>query len=207
MSVYTEQSGEVNRRRPAVDCRIKAGRASDYLHYLPDLPEEGRKLVVLYCRVSSPEQERDGNLSDQEDEAIQQLRTMGIRRGHGLVGVVSGVESSRIQDSRPLLERAIAEARKRGAILVTMHRDRLLRSRHFDGTNETEAPTIADYVQLRRMAGDVSLASIRDPDQPARSDQVKRGQQAKGNRGGRPLKAEHRVLLDAVWNKWRALAY
>jgi hypothetical protein len=44
-------------------------------------------------------------------------------------------------------------------------------------------------MQLKSLAGDVPLATINHPDdQAARSDQIKRGQRAKGNRGGRPLK-------------------
>jgi hypothetical protein len=130
---------------------------------------------------------------------------MDIRLRHGLVAVFDGVEPSRVQDDRPLLEQAIEEARKLGALLVAPSRCRFIRSRGFDGRNETEAPTIAEYKQLQRMAGDVPLATIYHPDQSARSDQIKRGQQAKGHRGGRPLKAEHRELLDVVWSKWREL--
>ena len=88
----------------------------------------------------------------------------------------AGVESSRVEDDRPLLEQAIQKARIRGGIVVAVSRDRFIRHRHFDGRNKTEMPTIAEYRQLHRMAGGVPLATLCDPDQPARSDQIKRGQ-------------------------------
>ena len=80
---------------------------SERIHSSPARPVgREKKTVVLLCRASSPEQEQGGNLNDQVDDAIQQLQAMGIKWGHGLVGVVRGVESSRIEDDRPLLERA-----------------------------------------------------------------------------------------------------
>ena len=65
-------------------------------------------------------------------------------------------------------------------------RDRFIRSANFDGRNETDPPTVAEYEQLCRLAGGVPLATLQHPDGPARADQIRRGQAAKGNRGGRP---------------------
>jgi DNA invertase Pin-like site-specific DNA recombinase len=142
---------------------------------------------VLLCRVSTDSQEREGNLRDLMWEAIRTLVEIGFRMGRDLF-VFEGVESGQIQKDRPLLGQAIDEAQRKDAILVAPSRDRLIRSRSFDGSNETEAPTIAEYMQLQQMAGEVPLATLHDPDQPARSEQIKRGQAAKGNRGGRPRK-------------------
>ncbi len=168
--------------------RCAPGIGSEFIRHLPDLLAEGRKPVVAYCRVSSEKQKAAGNLDDEVTDAIERLRAIGITRGQGLAAVVQGVESSRIQDDRPLLEKAIEEARIREGIVVATSRDRFIRSRGFDRRNKTEVPTIAEYLQLERMADDVALATLCHPDQPARSDQIKRGQAAKGNRGGRPKK-------------------
>jgi len=166
--------------------RHTPGIASEFLHHLPDLLAKRKKPMMLYCRASSDKQKRRGNLGEGVDQAVEYLETMGYRIGRNLF-VFDGVESSRIEGRRPLLERAIEEAKKRNGIVVAMHRDRFIRSSSFDGRNKTEAPTIYEYMQLKRLAGDAPLATIRPPDAPARSDQIKRGQAAKGNRGGRPF--------------------
>lgn len=193
------------------------GIASEFIHHLPDLPEQIRQRVVLYCRESTPDQERNGNLDDQMDDAIDRLRKIGFRMGRNL-WVFDGVESSRIQDDRLLLERALAYARERDATLVATSRDRFIRCSSFGRgkPKEVEPPTIAEYTDLKDLAGDVPLATICHPDDPAaRSDQIRRGQRAKGRKGGRPRKnekrrrledvASQRGLLNAVLRTWRTL--
>ena len=69
-------------------------------------------------------------------------------------------------------------------------------------------PGLRVTVQLKRLAGDVPLATILHPDDPAtRSKQIKRGQRAKGNRGGRPVSGDQRQWLDAILRLWRTLPY
>ena len=172
--------------------RITPGIASEFIHHLPDLLAEDWKPVVLWCRVSNQKQEQQGNLDDQMNDAIQRLQKLGFKLGRNLF-VFRNVGPSSIHADRLKLELAIAFARERGAILVAVHRDRFIRSSSFDGRTGTEAPTIGEYVQLRRMAGDVPLATIQHPDDPAaRSNQIKRGQKSKGNCGGRPRKRKWR---------------
>ena len=169
--------------------RCTPGVGGEFIEHLPSLLErKGQPLIVLLCRVSSKEQEQAGNLDVQRRYAIKCLQEKGYRRGRDLF-VVEGVESSRIQDDRHLLFLAVEEARKCGGIVVAVSRDRLIRSRSFDGSNVTEPPTISEYLQLKSLAGVVPLATIMHPDDPAaRSDQIKRGQTAKGRKGGRPRK-------------------
>lgn len=203
---YSHMAYRGNRRgRKSRRWRRTPGVASDFIHHLSAMPPNKRKRVVLYCRVSTDKQEQLGNLDEEEADAILRLRRLGIRPGHRLVAVFSGVESGRIGDDRPLLERAIAEARKRKAVLVAPYRDRLIRSARFNGSNETETPSVGEYMRLRSMAGDVPLATLLDPNKAARSEQIKRGQAAKNNRGGRPVKSEQRALLEAVWSKWKTI--
>ncbi len=113
-----------------------------------------------------------------------------LERGNFSLVVYDHVGPSSVHANLFVLELAIEEARERGAILVAAHRDRFIRSSSFDGRTRTELPTIGEYMQLRRMAGNVPLATIHHPDEPARSNQIKRGQGAKGNKGERPLKTK-----------------
>ena len=183
------------------------GIASEFINYLPDLPAQEGRIVVLYCRVSTEKQEKRGNLDEQTDDAIRRLRQMGFRPGRTLF-IFDGVESSRIHDHRILLERALAFARERNGILVALSRDRFIRCSSFGRgvPKEVEPPRIAEYMQLRDLAGGVALATILHPDDPAvRSEQVKRGQRAKGRKGGRPPTPEQRKLLRAISEVWRSL--
>ncbi len=188
---YSDEAYRIDRQGRKTNLwRCTPGIASEFIHHLSAFIERIGKLpvVVLYSRVSHPNQEQSGNLDDQTMDALRKLLKMGFRLGRDII-VFEGVESSRLQDDRFLLERAIEEARKRGAILVAVHRDRLLRNRFVDPTWQYELPVVSEYVQLLRLARDVPLATIQHPDDPAaRSDQIKRGQRAKGNRGGRPAK-------------------
>ncbi len=171
--------------------RSTPGIASEFIHHLSALIERDSKLptLVLHCRASTKGQEKNGNLNDQMMDALRKLLKMGFRLGRDII-VFEGVESSRIgseNEDRPLLEQALDEARKRGAILVAAHRDRFLRNRHLGTEWPHEQPTIRDYMDLMCLARDVPLATIQHPDHPAaKSDQIKRGQESKGNRGGRP---------------------
>ncbi len=185
--------------------RYTPGIASEFIHHLPDLLANGARPVVVYCRVSTLSQKLKGNLDDQVTEAIQMLGALGISRGPNLL-VVAHVGASSINANRFDLERAIESARRRNGIVVAVHRDRFIRSSIFDGRRETELPRIAEYMRLKHMADNVPLATLYDPDQPARSNQIKRGQKAKGNRGGRPRKRawkKRRLRRINLAREWR----
>lgn len=162
-------------------CRARRwtpGVASHYLKWIEEVPSE-RSLVCLN-RVSTTPQERAGNLLDQIAENSQALL------GRPVVAVVSGVESSSIDGYRPLLMKAIRMARLHDAALVVSCRDRLLRHSDYDGRRCTEAPAIYEYETVMDMLDGVIIATILPPDTPSRGKQIKRGQAAKGNRGGPP---------------------
>jgi hypothetical protein len=136
------------------------GRASDYIDPLGKLlTQYPDKPVVLLCRASTPNQDKPrqcgtrSNLSDQILDAIHELRGVGVKPGLGgrLVAIVEGVESSSIDAERPLLQLAIRETQRQNGILATPSRDRLIRGRHYDGRNATEAPTDEEYEQLMRI--------------------------------------------------------
>lgn len=153
-------------------------------HYIEHFEPNGTP-VVLICRVSKPSQEQNGNLAEQVDKALSDLASVGVTP----LKTLTGVETSNIFGERTILERAIAFARQNDAILVAPSRDRFLR-RHGVGsgiTKTNELPRAPEYERLLRMADGVRLATILDPDSyEARSEQIKRGQSAKGRRGGRP---------------------
>ena len=110
---------------------ITPGIASEFIEHLIGLLErEGHRPIVLYCRVSTDDQEENGNLRDEENEAIQYLSTLGYRFEIDLF-VRSGVETANVRGERPFLVEAIALAISLGAILVAPSRDRFLRSRYF----------------------------------------------------------------------------
>ncbi len=171
---------------------ITQGIASESIHHIPLLlARVGRLPIVLYCRVSTDDQQKHGNLRDEEVEAIQQLSMLRYELGINLF-VLSGVETSNVRGERPLLVEAIALAKSRGAILVAPSRDRFIRWGHFTRgvPDELEPPTIVEYLLLQDLAGTVPLATILPPDAPeARSTQIKRGHKAKGRKGGRGKKA------------------
>jgi DNA invertase Pin-like site-specific DNA recombinase len=139
------------------------------------------------CRVSTPEQDANGNLDEQMMTAWRQLRAAGHRH----IAVYDGVETSRVHGNRIIFERAIDDARQHGAILVAASRDRFIRAASFGRGQKAkcEPPSDHEYRELVRLADGVPLATIIHPDDPGvRAEQIKRGQRAKGRRGGRPPK-------------------
>ena len=157
------------------------GQASDYLFHLPELLDDDPQ-VVLYVRVSTDPQASTGNLREALADAKDRLAEFGITP----IKTFSNVEGSRLRDDRPMLEAALAYARRHGAILVAPSRDRFLRGelagpgcpRHH------EFPSVAEYRWLLRLADTVPLATLLHPDLPARGQQTRRGQAAKGRHGG-----------------------
>jgi hypothetical protein len=145
------------------------------------------KPVVVYGRSSSDEQKRKGNLDDQIADGKRQLRQLGAT----VINEFSGVEHSNIRSNRLTLERAIFYARDHGAVVVAVSRDRFLRCSTFNprcGRND-DTPTYAEMRKLAQMAGGVTLATMEHPDAPAgevRSQQIKRGHEAKDAEPGRP---------------------
>lgn len=171
----------------AIRRHFRSARPSEYIDRLGEVHEADPRPVVLLLRVSTPEQESAGNLTDQDTDVRRKLAAAGIRESE-VVAVVRGVESSRIHAGRPLLELAIGIARECGGRVVADSRDRFIR--HVDSNNRVveQAPTHADFKLLHWFAHGIPLATIEDPDGPARSKQIIRGQTAKGHTGGRPRK-------------------
>ena len=181
------------------------GVASEYIQDFSDLlaAKPGVK-VVLYCRVSGREQNRKGNLRDQKTVRLRQLEDCGAD-----VVAAYGEITSGWCDDKLRFEVAADVARASGAVLVAESVDRFLRNIDYNNEKNQEAqPTVHEFESLLGRTKGVTLATLLPPAMPwksVRGEQTKRGQQAKGRKGGRPKakrpgdKKEHRrVWLSRV---------
>jgi hypothetical protein len=176
------------RQKVSAECRLRryiAGKASVFIRNLDTL-QPGDK-VVLYCRVSI----RDNKLNLADQEAA--LRAAVAARGASVVEVVhvqqGGADSS-------WLANAVAMAKAHGAKLVAESTDRFKRHRDYHSVDYPDLQATEDDLwNLRYMTEGVPLITLLDPDATpgdVRSYQSKRGQAAKGRRGGRPAKKRTR---------------
>ncbi|MFW6170977.1 MAG: recombinase family protein [Planctomycetota bacterium] len=162
------------------------------IRHLDSLIEERRRiLAVVYMRVSTYRQRKKGNLRNRAKALRRRLHRKGIRIARQFTEAVSG----RGLDDRKALRKAIAAARRLQisrpdtlVIVVTDARNRFLRGPYFNGENWTEAPQRRQYRRLRRMAGDVTLATYLKPDAPAQKVRAYEDRVAgeSGRRIGRP---------------------
>jgi hypothetical protein len=161
-----------------------AGKAGDCIQHLPELLRftPGLK-VFLWCRESTRGQK--ANLPDQEAWCIRELQKLGA----SVVGQLARVESAS-EDERYWLRKAASRAKRLGAVLVAASTDRFIRNGHYHPSGDKDAlPTIGEYEALVSATQGVPLATILPPDMPwedVRGLQAKRGQKAKGRKGGRP---------------------
>lgn len=150
--------------------------------HLSELTSHKKPPAILICRVSTRKQKREGKLDHAISKALRDLAAAEFT----VVRVVAGVESSHIDDDRPLLRKAFRLARKYDAVVVAPERDRLIRPRCYDGTIATEEPTDEEYRRLREMAGWVCYVTILDPAKRGRGSQTTRGMKATERKIGRP---------------------
>lgn len=176
-----QQPGRLSSSRRFVESSI--GPVCRAISRLSDLlDEEPQRPLVLLNRVSTRRQERAGHLDDDRRSCLEHLSGCNVIKLFGEVG------SGKLGPHRTVLKKAIKCAKRHGAVVVVSSRDRLIRAQDFDGTNQSDDPTEEEYLALTKMARGVKLASILAPWKRGRSAQIKRGQKARGNRGGRPPK-------------------
>ena len=165
------------------------GKASIYICHAPDAIKPGDR-VILCPRVSRCVQQRNKNLADQE----QNLRAEAERLRAKVVGVERHVGSSY---DPTWLSRALALAEKKAAKLLFESTDRIIRTPAFHSSRSPNSrPTELDFKMLRQYADSVTLTTVLHPDatpSEVRSYQRKRGQKAKGRKGGRPPKQPRRA--------------
>ncbi len=157
------------------------GPVKQYIHQLPDLLAEDPSLAVLLLnRVSTKPQAVDGHLEDDRQWCLERLV------GCNIVGQFDEVCRGTLGPHRVVLRNAIERARQLGAVLVVSSRERLIRAQGYDGTNASDVPGHDEYQALAKLGNGVTFATILRPTQRGRSFQIKRGQEARGNKGGRP---------------------
>jgi len=182
--------------------RLASGQASTYIRPIDAIgPGDS---VVLWCRVSSGPQDANGNNADQEAE----LRAAVRARGGTVVDVRTYAGTAGSADAQ--LYRAANAASRANAVLLAESTSRF--ARHPEYHPKRRPHLRAGFTQLhdlRWVCGDVTLVTLHDPDiswREERALQSRRGQQQKGNKGGRPTKREHgykkrlrRLMLSKVF--------
>jgi hypothetical protein len=184
-----------------------AGVASNFIHYLKDLLLKfGTTIVrvVLYCRESFD----NGNLQDQVDalrRAVQQLANK-LDITIAIVGEVAEVCSGKIPNRRGFLQAVTMAEENAADALVALTTDRFLRNPVYTPQHSDAWPTTKNFEDLQAYARGVQLATVLRPDTPYRkihANHIRRGQQAKDNKGGRHpagyMKARRDQLKPIVW--------
>lgn len=140
--------------------------------------------VVLHARESY----RNANLDKQVDALKADVTALGCEVLEVFTEQGAGWQPP---ENRYSLFRAIAIARKSGAVLVVRDTERLLRPLRFELTKSDDEPlTDLDFSRLLKMLGGIQVASTLAPDaspHEIRSARVRAGQKRSGNKSGRPL--------------------
>lgn len=180
---------------------FRPGLASEFIAHLPTLAKQDRKWPLkVWAYVRKSNYPAGGNVREQKAGVLDDCIAAGVL----IAGVTVCVESSSIHARRDGLMAALEAARKAGAVLVAATRCRFIRRSSFDGTHETEPPSLGDLRLLHKLADGVTLATLADPDaSPAenRSEHTRRGKAAKGNPGGRPVEGRR-----SFRSKWQPVA-
>jgi len=162
--------------------RLQPGPARKYIR---KFNIKSGDLVWLVCRVSEHVQRRNKN----DDGQATFLRKEVKQRG----GVVVGVTKITISGFHPYwLAKAAALAKQHGAILLAETTDRYVRHPFYHSAAWPSAQARhTDLDVLAYYADGADLMTFLDPEatpREVRSQQSKRGQWAKDNKGGRPAK-------------------
>jgi hypothetical protein len=140
--------------------------------------------------VSERFQGYTGNLNDQKATVLRELARLGIP----VIAVYKKIEPGwrlELCPERASLAAAAQRARKHGAILVAESTSRFIRNIDWTTDNQDAVPTKEEFEQLTNLTGGVPLATILYPGASSgeeRGYQSRRGQVAKGRKGGRSPK-------------------
>lgn len=159
------------------------GRKSDFID--PCRIRRGDR-IVLACRVSQGDQELKGNLDDQESNLRE------IVEKHGGI-VVDAVKHLGKGWDTYWLRKVVRLARKHNAKVLAETSARLIRHRiYHPNDNPDKEPTWNDLERMKSALQDVEVMTFVHPDATLaeiKGFETKRGQEQKGNKGGRPRKA------------------
>jgi hypothetical protein len=141
--------------------------------------------VLLLCRVSSSDQDRNGSLKAQSEWCRKSL----VERGYELFSEFLEVASGWAED-RDVLIRAAKKAKQIGAVLVAESTDRFIRPRYFNPSKNPDAwPSDEEFCRLHTDTLGVPLRTILPWNwrwSRVRAHQIRRGQLIKDRKGGRP---------------------
>ncbi len=179
----------------------RTGTASDHYRQFARIVGQAAKkdilhlLAVLYVRVSSGKQGRNGNAEHQLVYLRKRVKRIAAKYGV-TIEIVDDGEFAENESAwklwasgRPELVKAAKLAREKDAILVALNTSRLVRNRHHA---RGVMPTVADYEDLMASVGNVRLATVLHPDQHEdRSADTKRGFQGKNAKPGRKKKRHY----------------
>jgi hypothetical protein len=162
------------------------GRAIDGgIVRLTDIPDWTSRPIIQLDRVTTRQQRRNGSLDHAQNETTRKLRALGYQ---GRIKRIKSVEQNTVYGPRPGLARADRLAQKCGGVVVADLRNRLLRPRSFDGSNESGVPTLREFKRFKKRFK-ATYATIEDPDLPeskARRLQTIRGHVSRDAKPGRP---------------------
>ena len=185
---------------PEVDLREAPPR--DYILWFLGLLAAARRdgirtiKVVLYGRVSTGKQGRNGNLDHQLPYVRRRVKSIGRRYGVTIEIIAKFGEEDVsawkfTKTVRAKLVQAARLARDNDAILVSLNTSRFVRNKRF--WRNGMQPTVDDFQQLMGLVGKARLATIVRPDKPEdKPEDTVRGlaaAKARGVRLGRPQSA------------------
>lgn len=197
-------------KKEATSAKVAQARKSDSFLLYRSAEDEARNLfhpfktllrhhrvrpAILYGRVSSREQATHGNLQNQ----IDSLRTHAARSRVRVLATCTD-EKPGWRMGRPGLLKAFRLARETGAYVLAEGVDRFLRPKGYNPKDKSTW-TRPDYERFGRIAHGVTCVTWKHPaatDGEQQSAHIKRGQEQKGHKGGRPVKlsqAEWRDLM------------
>jgi hypothetical protein len=149
-----------------------APKPSEYLAHLAALlaARDAPLPVVLYCRVSTPKQKREGNLDTQVQWTTAQLKQLNVDLLATYAEATPAYEDTNeyhpCGEWQPELGTAAKEAQRLGAVLVAACADRFVRNSDWwptGGPGGGCLPHAADFEELRMWTLGVPLATIYPP--------------------------------------------
>lgn len=155
------------------------------------LDQEPQTPLVMYYRVSTEDQRKNGNLVEGIADLQASLQKRGVSIDEkGYFEVRKGSDLSRADALRD----ACARADQIHGVVVTTHVNRFVRPSNFHPyRNPNASYTQNDMKALGTFFGKTRFCTLYDPDTPAsaiRGQQTQRGMQAKQRMGGRPRKKD-----------------
>lgn len=139
--------------------------------------------IAIWCRVSTRQQERNGNLAAQEVGMLEWAE----RKKFYVTGVFSDVRNGRYLEGSDSWDKAVCFARENRYPLLAWSLDRFIRVEGYSGY-ESDALYGKREIQLLQ-ALEVVLMTRLHPDTPmsvVRSEMTRNGQRSKERKGGRP---------------------